>query len=50
MSPQTPESLVTAAFVFAFGIALILGFLIHKTTMLDGLPRVATLAIYGDAS
>lgn len=50
MSPQTRESRRTTFWCTAFGIALILGFLIHKTTALDGLVRLAALVIHGDAS
>jgi hypothetical protein len=50
MHYQTPESLMTAIVIGAIGIGLLTGFLIHKTTALDGLVRVAALVIYGDAS
>lgn len=50
MTGQTRESIVTAIWCGAFGIALLTGFLLTKTTALDGLVRVATLVIYGDAS
>ncbi|WP_421696875.1 hypothetical protein [Ancylobacter sp.] len=46
MSLQARVSLVCAA----IGAVCIAGFLIHKTTMLDGLLRVAALVIHGDAS
>ena len=50
MQPQTHESIVTAIFCAGIGALCIAGFLIHKTTMLDGLLRVAALVVFGDAS
>lgn len=47
---QTPESIATAIICAAIGALCVAGFLIHKTTMLDGLWKVAALAIYGAAS
>jgi hypothetical protein len=47
---QTPESIATAIFYAGIGAVCIAGYLIHKTTMLDGLLRVAALVIHGDAS
>jgi hypothetical protein len=50
MTRQTPESIATAIFCAGIGALCIAGYLIHKTTMLDGLLRVAALVAFGDAS
>jgi uncharacterized membrane protein YsdA (DUF1294 family) len=50
MQPQTREILLTALVCGAIGALCIAGYLIHKTTMLDGLWKVAALVVYGDAS
>ncbi|MDQ0303846.1 hypothetical protein [Ancylobacter polymorphus] len=47
---QAPESLMTAIVRGVICAICAAGFLLTKTTALDGLVRVAALVIYGDAS
>jgi hypothetical protein len=50
MTRQTPESIATATVCAGIGALCIAGFLLTKTTALDGLLRVAALVVFGDAS